>query len=128
MKNDKQVNILILDDNPRMLETLRDILSEEGYKVTAVSNLTLAKKNISQRFYHLALVDLRLNEGSGLDLLREIKKVSRDTMVIIFTAYASLDTALSAIGDGAFGYLQKPLNMDEAKIMIKRPLASRGFP
>jgi len=122
MKNDKQVNILILDDNPRMRETLRDILSEEGYRVTTASNLTEARKNISQRFYHLALADLRLNEGSGLDLLREIKDVSRDTMVIIFTAYGSLDTALSAIGDGAFGYLQKPLNMDEAKIMIKKAL------
>ena len=122
MKDDKQTNILILDDNLKMLETLRDILSEDGYRVTTVSDLAAAKKNVSQKFYHLAMVDLRLKEGSGLDLLNEIKRISADTAVIIFTAYASLDTALSAISDGAFGYLQKPLNMDEARIMIRKAL------
>lgn len=125
MKSGKYINILILDDNIKMLETISDILSEEGYKITTADNLSLAKRNITRKFYHLALVDLKLADGTGIDLLREIKKASSETMVIIFTAFASLETAISAMQEGAFSYLQKPLNMDELKIAIKKALASQ---
>jgi len=87
---EKDINILILDDNQSMLETLKDILGTEGYNVVTADSLEAARKDISQKFYHLVLVDLKLQEGSGLDLLRAAKKANRDTMVIIFTAFASL--------------------------------------
>ena len=67
---EKHINILILDDNRSMLETLKDILGAEGYDVVTVDSLEAARKNISQKFYHLVMVDLKLPEGSGLDLLR----------------------------------------------------------
>lgn len=124
---EKYINILILDDNQSMLETLKDILGAEGYDVVTVDSLEAARKNIGQKFYHLVMVDLKLPEGSGLDLLREAKKASRDTMVIIFTAFASLETAICALQEGAFGYLHKPLNIEELKIMIKKALKAQAL-
>src|SRR3990167_6509369 len=122
---EKYINILILDDNQSMLETLKDILGTEGYNVVTADSLEAARKDISQKFYHLVLVDLKLQEGSGLDLLRAAKKANRDTIVIIFTAFASLETAIAALQEGAFGYLHKPLNIEELKIMIKKALKAQ---
>ena len=122
---EKSTNILIVDDNDKISETLRDILSEEGYKITTADSADKAREIISRKFCNLAMVDLRLCNGTGLDLLKEIKKANEETMVIIFTAYASLETAVVAMQEGAFGYLQKPLNMEEVKITIKKALKAQ---
>lgn len=122
---EKRIDILIVDDNSKMLETLRDILGEEGYKVTIADSIALARENIEKKFYHLALADLRLVNGSGLDLLSAIRKKNAETMVIIFTAYASLETAILAMQEGVFSYLKKPLNMEELKIAIKKALKTQ---
>ena len=122
---EKEINILIVDDNSKMLETLQDILGEEGYAVTIADNIALARENIEKKFYHLALVDLKLDHGSGLNLLSAIRKKNTETMVIIFTAYASLETTILAMQEGAFSYLQKPLNMEELKIVIKKALKTQ---
>jgi diguanylate cyclase (GGDEF)-like protein len=119
---EKEISILILDDNDKILETLKDILGEEGYKITVCSNIEQARMNLSRKFYNLALIDLRLSQDNGLDLLKEIKKKNEDTAVVIFSVYASLESALEAMKDGAYGYLQKPLNMDELKITIRKAL------
>jgi len=125
MKDDTALHdadILIVDDDPAMLETLRDILSEEGYTITCVRTATLAEEEIKKKFYNLALIDLNLPDGKGLELLRLIKNASSESAVIIFTGYASLESAVSALNEGAFAYLQKPLNMEEVKISIQRAL------
>ena len=122
---EKEINILIVDDNSKMLETLRDILGEEGYKVTIAGSTALAKEKIEKKFYHLALIDLKLVNGSGLDLLSGIRKKNIETMVIIFTAYASLETAILAMQEGAFSYLQKPINVEELKIAVKKALKTQ---
>lgn len=119
---EKEINILIVDDNDGLLETVKDVLSQEGYLISACSSLEEARWNLSRKPYNLALVDLRLADGGGLDLLREIRKKDEDTAVVLFTAYASLETALEAMKNGAFGYLQKPLHMDELKMTIKKAL------
>lgn len=119
---ENNINILILDDNDNMLENLRDILGEEGYKITACATLEEARNALGQRPYDLALVDIKLSSGSGLDLLKDIRKKNETTAVILFTGYASLETALEAMKSGAFDYLQKPLHMDELKMAIKKAL------
>lgn len=118
-------HILIVDDNPQMVETLSDILTEEGYKVTTAESVTFAKKALKAKFYNIALVDLKLTDGTGLDLLEEIKRTSRDTTVIIFTGFASLETAIKAMDDGAFGYLQKPVNIEQLKLTLKKALKTQ---
>ena len=74
MRKPESANILIVDDNTNICETLEDILCEEGYKVTSVGNLVLTKEKLAKEFYNVILVDLNLPNGSGLDLLRDIKK------------------------------------------------------
>ncbi|OGX27833.1 MAG: hypothetical protein A2879_05750 [Omnitrophica WOR_2 bacterium RIFCSPHIGHO2_01_FULL_49_10] len=115
-------SILIVDDNLEMLETLNDILSEEGYNITTAESVASATTTLRVKSYNLVLVDLKLTDGTGLDLLKEIKRIDAETMVIVFTAYASLETAIATMNEGAAGYLQKPLNMDEVKITIKKAL------
>ncbi|MCK4905486.1 diguanylate cyclase [bacterium] len=122
MRKPESANILIVDDNTNICETLEDILCEEGYKVTSVGNLVLTKEKLAKEFYNVILVDLNLPNGSGLDLLRDIKKADSDTAVIVFTGYASVENAIAALNQGAFSYLEKPLNMDELKITIKKAI------
>ncbi|HAH21090.1 MAG: hypothetical protein A2Y00_00340 [Omnitrophica WOR_2 bacterium GWF2_43_52] len=124
---EKDIALLIVDDTTQILETLGDILTEEGYAVTTASSAALAKKSIAKKFFHAALIDLRLDEGTGLDLLKAIKKANEDTMVIIFTAFASLESTLSAMREGAFGYLQKPLNVEELKITLAKALKTQAL-
>lgn len=115
-------DILIVDDNIDMRETLDDILSEDGYKITGVGTLNLGKEELEKKFYNIALIDLKLPDGSGLELLKEIKEKNKETLAIIFTGFASLESSVYALNEGAFAYVQKPLNVDELKIAIKKAL------
>ncbi len=119
----KEIRILIVDDDSKACGTLADILREDGYKVTGVESVASGKKELTKRkFYNIVLVDLKLPDGSGLELVRESKKVNEEIIVIIFTGYASLESAVSAMNEGAFSYLPKPLNIDELRVTIKKAL------
>jgi len=118
----KDIRVLIIDDDPNICATLKDILSEEGYQVTTVGNITPAKENLAKEFYNIALLDLKLPSGSGLDLLKELRAANSDTAVIVFTGHASAENAIAALNEGAFSYMQKPLNIDELKITIAKAI------
>ena len=118
----KDIHILIVEDDANMLTTLTDILSEENYLITGVGSIKSAREELKNKSYNLALVDLKLADGSGLELLKEIKELSEETMSIVLTGFASVESAVLAMNQGAFSYLQKPLNMDELKIGIKKAL------
>ncbi|MFH1191481.1 MAG: diguanylate cyclase [Candidatus Omnitrophota bacterium] len=121
----KNIQMLIVDDDANICENLKDILSEEGYKITTVGNIALAKENLAKKFYNITLLDLKLPNGSGLDLLKELKKANSETTVIVFTGHASADNAIAALNEGAFSYLQKPLNINELKITIKKAIETK---
>lgn len=122
MKTLNNINILIVEDDAKMSETLRDILSEQGYGITVLGTINLAKEELKNRFYNVVLLDLKLPDGTGLELLKEINKINEETIVIIFTGFASLETAITALNEGAFAYIQKPVNMEEVIISIKKAL------
>ena len=115
-------DILIVDDNIEMRETLYDILSEDGHKITGVGTLNLGKGELEKKFYNIVLIDLKLPDGSGLELLKEIGEKNKGTLAIVFTGFASLESSVRALNEGAFSYVQKPLNVDELKIAIKKAL------
>ena len=117
---DNSLTILIVDDNSQMGETLCDILKEEGYRPFRVESVAEARARIREKFYHIVLTDLKLEDGLGLDVLKAVKTSSPDTQVIIFTAFSSVDTAVMALNEGAFAYLQKPLDLNELKLTIQR--------
>lgn len=118
----KGIRMLIIDDDPNICGSLKDILSEEGYEITTAGNIAPAKESLAKEFYNIVLLDLRLPNGSGLDLLKELKASNNDTAVIVFTGYASAENAIAALNEGAFSYMQKPLNIDELKITIKKAI------
>lgn len=120
--NNKDTQILIIDDEVRTRQNLCDILSEDRYKVTCAGTLAAAKEMLKKKFYNILLVDLKLPDGSGLELLKETKKTNEETLIIVFTGYASVESTISAINEGAFAYFQKPLNIDELRLTIKKAL------
>lgn len=122
-KMGKDIRLLIIDDDANIRGNLKDILTEDGYKITSVGTIASARECLKNKFYHITLVDLNLPDGSGLELVKAIKQISKETMVIILTGFASLGSAISALNEGAFAYIQKPFNVDELKVAIKRCLA-----
>jgi len=123
----KDITILVVDDNPKICGTLIDILSEEGYRVSKAETLAAAKMKTKEQFHNIVLVDLKLKDGSGLEVLKAVKAPHPDTFVIIFTAFASMDTAITALNEGAFAYLQKPLNPTELKLTIQKALQMQSL-
>ncbi|MDD4954941.1 MAG: diguanylate cyclase [Candidatus Omnitrophica bacterium] len=114
--------ILIVDDDVLMCETLADIMQSLGYSVECSTHLEEGKAKLKKKFFNILMVDLKLSDGDGLDLLRYAKETNPETITIIITGYASLETSISALNEGAFGYLQKPLNIEEVKILINKAL------
>ena len=119
-------SILIVDDEESMCEFLNIILKKEGYETQYT---TLPKKAISMiqnNSFDLALVDVKMPQMGGLELLKRIKEISPETAVIMMTAYASTQTAVQAIKSGAYDYLTKPFkNNEEIKNIIKNALESK---
>lgn len=122
MKNPhlKEPSVLLVDDDTNTLEVLSDILSEDGYKVKGVKNVSAAEKEISENFYNVVITDLKLPGKSGLELLKMIRSRKKDIAVIILTGYASVDNSMEALNEGAFAYLIKPADPVTLKSFIKK--------
>jgi len=118
--------ILIIDDERSMCEFLAIMLKREGYRVKFANDpkegITLAQNEA----FDLAIIDIRMPGMDGLSVLREIKKVSPETIAIMITAYASTKTAVQAIKEGAYDYLTKPFkNNEEIKLVIHNALEKK---
>ncbi|WP_457642151.1 sigma-54-dependent transcriptional regulator [Persephonella sp.] len=110
---------LIVDDERNILELLSILLGEYGISADKVSSYKEAKDLIEENIYDLALLDLRLPDGSGIDILKKIKEKNSKTEVIIITAFASSETAVEAIKLGAYDYLSKPFNINDLRLVIR---------
>ena len=114
------VRVMVIDDEPLMRITVQDALAAEGYKVitaeTGGNGLTLLRENRTD----MVITDLRLPDMDGIQILREVKTFSPETQVILITAYGSIDSAVTAMKEGASDYLTKPFSMDELLLIIKR--------
>jgi PAS domain S-box-containing protein len=121
-------DILVIDDDPLIRETVGDVLREQGHHVDRVDRGQDALARIGQaRPVDLAIVDCRLPDISGLELLRSIKTRSPETEVILITGHASLDGALAAIAGDASSYLVKPVDTAQLLSTVARALARKGL-
>ncbi len=111
---------LIVDDELNIRKTLRILLYDADFEVYEAKDINEAKDLINKQYFDIALVDLRLPDGSGIDILKSIKGEYPNTEVLIITAFASTDTAITAMKLGAYDYLIKPFNLDEIRITINR--------
>ncbi|MEE9431517.1 MAG: sigma-54 dependent transcriptional regulator [Melioribacteraceae bacterium] len=113
-------NILIVDDAKDIRESLQMFLSEEGFSTDNASNGIEALKKIETNKYDLVLTDLKMPEMGGIELLEKSSLLSPDTFFIVMTAYATVDTAINALRNGAYDYLNKPFEFDIVLIKIKK--------
>ena len=120
-------SILVVEDEMGQRTVLRRILEREGYEVALAENGLIALEKIEETMFDLVISDMRMPEMTGRDLLREIKQRDPDLPVLIVTAFAELKDAVDLVArEGAFYYLQKPINNDVLKAHIKRALEARG--
>lgn len=118
--------ILIVDDEPGVTVTLQAILEQEGYEVMAALTAAEAQQLIATVPFDAALLDVRIDEADGLDLLAELQECQPDCCAIMLTGYASLESAVRAIRHGAYDYLTKPCDLDELKLTVARAI-ERGM-
>lgn len=119
--------VLVVDDELILRTALKGALSSQGYEVKVCETGKKALQLLKNEFFDIALVDVRLPDIDGLELLQEIRKISPETGVIIITAYADVRSAVKAIKDGAFDYLSKPFQEEELFITIEKFLRFRNL-
>jgi two-component system response regulator PilR (NtrC family) len=119
--------ILVADDEQSMREFLDIMLKKEGYKVSLASNGEEVVKLMDNDLFDLVLLDIRMPKLDGISALKKIKVIAPETIVIMITAYASADTAIKAMKEGAYDYITKPFKVEEIKLIIKNALEKKNL-
>ncbi len=117
--------ILVIDDDKSILRTFSRILEKAGYKTETAETGKEAIEKTKNRHYDLALVDIRLPDMDGTDLLAKLKKPLQNTIKIMITGFPSLETGVKALDEGADAYLVKPVKPQELLILIEEKLKTR---
>ncbi|HEV8632843.1 MAG TPA: ATP-binding protein [Chloroflexota bacterium] len=117
--------LLIVDDEESVLVTMQAILQLDGYEVATASKGAVAIERLREQVFDLVLTDLRLEDADGLSILAEVRRQSPDTVTIMLTGYASLDSAVKALREGAYDYLTKPCDVEELKATVARGIERR---
>jgi two-component system phosphate regulon sensor histidine kinase PhoR len=117
--------ILIVDDDANLRRTLADILKVKGYLTVDAANGTTALTRVRENNPSIALIDLKLPDMDGLALLRQIRQESPSSECIVLTGHASQTSAIEAVNLGAYSYVQKPYDMGQLLVMIRRAIEKR---
>jgi two-component system response regulator HydG len=119
-------SVLVVDDESGILDTLRILLRNEGFEVTTAQGGKAGLEQIRSGIHDLILSDVRMPQVSGLDILNAAREQDPMTPVILMTAQASLQSAISAVNSGAFYYIQKPFSNDELVAILRRACEFRA--
>jgi DNA-binding NtrC family response regulator len=122
MKTAEQSSILIIDDQESIRKSLKLALEREGYSVETAENGREAIRKSKEEFYNLALVDLRLPDMDGIELLTKMRETVPEMVKIIITGYPSQENAIEAVNRGADGYIVKPYTTEGLLRKIKEQL------
>lgn len=117
--------ILIVDDEEIIRDSLSFVLKKEGYSVQEAENGKIALEYVKDRSFDLLITDIEMPEMKGIELLEHVTQISPETLVVIITAYGSIDTAIAALRKGAVDYILKPVEFDELLVKTRRLLAER---
>jgi DNA-binding NtrC family response regulator len=120
-----KVSILVVDDEEIVRESLSSWLQEDGYEVVTAENGVRALERLPDRDWTLLLVDLKMPGMDGLELMTEAHKTRPDLVVLIMTAFATVDTAVNAMKMGAYDYLVKPFNPEDLSMSIRKIVEHR---
>jgi two-component system response regulator HydG len=120
-------NILLVDDHKSFRDTLAKILSAEGFRVFPADDGEEALDILRQEFIHLVLTDLKMPKMDGVELLKVAKTIRPETEVIIITGYGTVDTAVTAMKDGAYDYIPKPFKPREVLKLVRKALEKQSL-
>jgi two-component system response regulator GlrR len=115
-------HILVVDDDKHILQVMRLRLESDGYRVTTTAHAKTALALIREKPFDLSLIDLKLMDGSGIELMEQIKSVHQDMPVIILTAYGTIGNAVEAMQKGACHYLTKPFDGQDLLVQVRKSL------
>ena len=115
----EKISILIVDDEESVRDSLHNWFIEDGYDVERAENAKNALLMLESRKFDIILADIKMPGMDGMEMHRRIRALNRDTIVIIMTAFASVDTAVQALKDGAFDYITKPFDPDDLSHLIR---------
>jgi len=119
--------ILVVDDEEPQRNTLAGFLKKQGYAVETADSGRAALELADQRHFELALLDLKMPEMDGIELLEKLKEQNPEIQIIMMTAYGTVETAVEAMKKGAYHYIGKPINLDELKLNVKKALNNQGI-
>jgi len=119
--------ILVIDDEESMCNFMEIMLAKEGYKVETTDSPMRGVDLLRERNFDLVIADLNMPEMSGIDVLREVKSFKGDQELVVMTAYASVDSAIEAMKQGAADYITKPFKVDEIKLVIEKIINRRAL-
>jgi DNA-binding NtrC family response regulator len=122
MPEDKQIRILVVDDEIISLENISHVLSKEGYHVETASCGKDAVENIAHNNFDLIITDLKMPDMDGVQVMNIAKEMLPDAEVIIITGYATVNSAVEAMTEGAFYYMAKPIKLNELRALVKKAL------
>ncbi len=117
--------ILIIDDEPFIRENVQRILSDQGYQVCQAACAAEAREQVNGGDVDLALLDLNLGTEHGIDVLKSLKEIDPDLLVIIITGYGSVESAVDALRLGAYHYMKKPFKADALRVIVKLALQTQ---
>jgi DNA-binding NtrC family response regulator len=117
-----KVNLMVVDDERGLCAGVQEALRREGYAVDAANDAPTALQLLRERLYNLVLTDVRMPGMSGLELFKEARQASRDTLFILMTAYGTVESAVEAMREGAYDYLTKPLDMQRLRALVLKAL------
>ncbi len=120
--------ILVVDDDQGMREFMEIMLTQEGYDVACADNPVKAISLCRKNAYDLVITDLKMPRIDGIEFLKTIKDQRPETVVILITAYASGETAVNAMKEGAYDYVEKGGNIEELKQIVRQALLKNGLP
>lgn len=118
----KSPGVLLVDDEPDILELLELALRKMGLEVDKAGNVREALAKLAERRYDLCLTDMRLPDGDGLQVVQYIAQRNLDVPVAVITAHGNMENAVSALKTGAFDYLSKPVSLDQLRALVKSAL------
>ncbi len=122
-----KLRILVIDDDEDICLYLREFLSREGYRVTTVTKAREALPEIKDGRHQIVLLDVRMPEINGIELLRQLRAIDSDVCVIVMTAYPSVESAVDTMKADAFDYLRKPFDLEQLRSVIQRAVREKGL-
>jgi DNA-binding NtrC family response regulator len=125
MGKNENYRILVVDDEFVIRDSLYNWFREDGYQVETAENAREALKKLQEKTFDIALLDIKMPGIDGIELQKRINKIDGDIIIIIITAYASVNTAVQALKEGAFDYITKPFDPDELSHLIKNACNQR---